>query len=210
MVFMASAPGAPEIELTYNWGGEDFAPPSRSMGHLAYATDDIYALCESLQAKGIVINRPPRDGKMAFVKSPDGISVELLQKGEPLEASEPWASMEHNRLAAGKCSVSFCKPKPGVWNTERAAHLWGVITPRAGPTRFRIAVWCRCAPRPVRGRQFSESLIKPRRGCIHIPSSCVHVPSRRDLRTTMRAPRRLPHRIRPSDDVARAQPRSIR
>ncbi len=95
LVFMASAPGAPEIELTYNWGGEDFAPPSRSMGHLAYATDDIYALCESLQAKGIVINRPPRDGKMAFVKSPDGISVELLQKGEPLEASEPWASMEN-------------------------------------------------------------------------------------------------------------------
>ena len=95
LVFMASAPGAPEIELTYNWGGEDFAAPSRSMGHLAYATDDIYALCESLQAKGIVINRPPRDGKMAFVKSPDGISVELLQKGEPLEAKEPWASMEN-------------------------------------------------------------------------------------------------------------------
>ena len=95
LVFMASAPGAPEIELTYNWGGEDFAAPSRSMGHLAYAMDDIYALCESLQAKGIVINRPPRDGKMAFVKSPDGISVELLQKGEPLEAKEPWASMEN-------------------------------------------------------------------------------------------------------------------
>ena len=95
LVFMASAPGAPEIELTYNWGGEEFAPPSRSMGHLAYATDDIYALCASLQEKGIVINRPPRDGKMAFVKSPDGISVELLQKGEPLEPAEPWASMEN-------------------------------------------------------------------------------------------------------------------
>ena len=95
LVFMASAPGAPEIELTHNWGGEMFAHPSRSMGHLAYATDDIYKLCSDLQAKGIVINRPPRDGKMAFVKSPDGISVELLQKGEPLEPAEPWASMEN-------------------------------------------------------------------------------------------------------------------
>ena len=95
LVFMASAPGAPEIELTHNWGGETFAPPSRSMGHLAYATDDIYKLCADLQEKGIVINRPPRDGKMAFVKSPDGISVELLQKGEPLEPAEPWASMEN-------------------------------------------------------------------------------------------------------------------
>ena len=82
LVFMASAPGAPEIELTHNWGGETFAPPSRSMGHLAYATDDIYALCRKLQDAGIAINRPPRDGKMAFVKSPDGISVELLQKGD--------------------------------------------------------------------------------------------------------------------------------
>ena len=95
LVFMASAPGAPEIELTHNWGGETFAPPSRSMGHLAYATDDIYKLCADLQEKGIIINRPPRDGKMAFVKSPDGISVELLQKGEPLEPAEPWASMEN-------------------------------------------------------------------------------------------------------------------
>ena len=86
---MASAPGAPEIELTHNWGGETFAPPSRSMGHLAYATDDIYALCRKLQDAGIAINRPPRDGKMAFVKSPDGISVELLQKGTPLEPAEP-------------------------------------------------------------------------------------------------------------------------
>ena len=95
LVFMASAPGAPEIELTYNWGGEEFAPPSRSMGHLAYATDDIYALCRKLQDAGIAINRPPRDGKMAFVKSPDGISVELLQKGTPLEPAEPWASAEN-------------------------------------------------------------------------------------------------------------------
>ncbi|EEH56962.1 uncharacterized protein MICPUCDRAFT_58105 [Micromonas pusilla CCMP1545] len=95
LVFMASAPGAPEIELTYNWGGEEFAPPSRSMGHLAFATDDIYGLCEKLRAAGHVIHRPPRDGKMAFVKSPDGISVELLQKGVPLEPAEPWSSMEN-------------------------------------------------------------------------------------------------------------------
>jgi lactoylglutathione lyase len=90
-----SIPGAPEIELTYNWGGEEFAPPSRSMGHLAFATDDIYGLCEKLRAAGHVIHRPPRDGKMAFVKSPDGISVELLQKGTPLEPEEPWASAEN-------------------------------------------------------------------------------------------------------------------
>ena len=97
LVFMASSPGAPEIELTYNWGDDEevFAPPSRSMGHLAFATHEVYGLCERLQGQGIVINRPPRDGRMAFVKSPDGISVELLQKGEALEPKEPWKSMEN-------------------------------------------------------------------------------------------------------------------
>lgn len=93
LVFMASSPGAPEIEITWNWDPEVFAEPSRSMGHLAYGVDDIYALCQSLQDKGVDILRPPRDGRMAFVKSPDGISVELLQKGAPLEPKEPWASM---------------------------------------------------------------------------------------------------------------------
>ena len=94
LVFMASSPGAPEVEITHNWGPpEDFAPPSRSFGHLAYAVDDIYALCASLQDQGITILRPPRDGRMAFVHSPDQISVELLQKGEPLAPAEPWASM---------------------------------------------------------------------------------------------------------------------
>lgn len=68
LVFMASSPGAPEIEITWNWDPEVFSEPSRSMGHLAYAVDDIYALCDSLQSKGIKILRPPRDGKMAFVK----------------------------------------------------------------------------------------------------------------------------------------------
>ena len=95
LVFMASAPGAPEVEITYNWDPETFAPPSRSMGHLAYAVDDIYAKAEALQEAGIEILRPPRDGKMMFVKSPDGISVEILQKGTPLEPKEPWASMQN-------------------------------------------------------------------------------------------------------------------
>ena len=95
LVFMASSPGAPELEITHNWDPEEFTPPSRSMGHLAYAVDDIYSLCDSLQQKGIVILRPPKDGKMAFIKSPDGISVELLQKGTPLDQKEPWKSMEN-------------------------------------------------------------------------------------------------------------------
>ena len=98
LVFMASAPGAPEIEITHNWPDgngetETFAPPSRSMGHLAFAVDDVYAKCTELRDAGIVINRPPRDGRMAFVISPDGISVELLQKGDALAPAEPWASM---------------------------------------------------------------------------------------------------------------------
>lgn len=87
---------SPEIELTYNWDPEeDYAEGSRSFGHMAFRVDNIYALCEKLQNNGVVINRPPRDGHMAFVKSPDGISIELLQKGERLNSSEPWASMEN-------------------------------------------------------------------------------------------------------------------
>ncbi|QOR40163.1 lactoylglutathione lyase [Billgrantia diversa] len=85
---------APELELTWNWDPEEYSG-GRSFGHLAYRVDDIYALCERLQAAGVTINRPPRDGHMAFVRSPDGISIELLQKGEPLPAREPWASMEN-------------------------------------------------------------------------------------------------------------------
>ncbi|MGQ4879143.1 lactoylglutathione lyase [Billgrantia sp. LNSP4103-1] len=85
---------APELELTYNWDPEEYTG-GRNFGHLAYRVDDIYALCERLQAAGVTINRPPRDGHMAFVRSPDGISVELLQKGDPLPAQEPWASMEN-------------------------------------------------------------------------------------------------------------------
>ena len=84
-------PGA-EVELTYNWDPETYTG-GRNFGHLAYAVDDIYATCERLRAGGVVINRPPRDGKMAFVRSPDGISVELLQAGPALAPAEPWASM---------------------------------------------------------------------------------------------------------------------
>ncbi len=85
---------APMIELTYNWEPEDY-DGGRNFGHLAYRVDDIYALCERLQQAGVTINRPPRDGHMAFVRSPDGISIELLQKGDALPAKEPWISMEN-------------------------------------------------------------------------------------------------------------------
>ncbi len=81
-----------QIELTWNWDPEAYGI-GRNFGHLAYEVDDIYALCSRLAGNGVIINRPPRDGRMAFVRSPDGISIELLQKGEALESCEPWASM---------------------------------------------------------------------------------------------------------------------
>src|SRR3546814_8433268 len=81
------------VELTYNWDSEDYKG-GRNFGHLAYLVDDIYATCQRLQDGGVIINRPPRDGHMAFVRSPDGISIELLQKGESLPPKEPWASMQ--------------------------------------------------------------------------------------------------------------------
>ena len=83
---------APLVELTYNWDTEDYGE-ARYFGHLAYEVDDIYALCDKLMKAGVTINRPPRDGNMAFVRSPDKQSVELLQKGKPLPPKEPWASM---------------------------------------------------------------------------------------------------------------------
>ncbi len=89
----ALATHAPELELTYNWGSEEVYETGRSWGHLAYRVDDIYAFCARLAAAGVVINRPPRDGRMAFVVSPDGVSVELIQEGEALAVAEPWASM---------------------------------------------------------------------------------------------------------------------
>ncbi len=84
----------PELELTYNWDPEDY-DGGRNFGHLAYAVDDIYDTCQKLMDAGVTINRPPRCGHMAFVRSPDGISVELLQKDGSLEPAEPWASMEN-------------------------------------------------------------------------------------------------------------------
>jgi lactoylglutathione lyase len=94
LVFLA-APGDEEramVELTYNWDPEVYGI-GRAFGHLAYEVDDIYALCDRLMKAGVTINRPPRDGRMAFVRSPDDISIELLQKGGALEQAEPWASM---------------------------------------------------------------------------------------------------------------------
>jgi len=87
--------GAPLLELTYNWDSEDYGE-ARYFGHLAYEVDDIYALCEKLMQAKITINRPPRDGTMAFVRSPDRHSIELLQKGKPLPPKEPWASMPNS------------------------------------------------------------------------------------------------------------------
>ncbi|KGJ09966.1 lactoylglutathione lyase (plasmid) [Paracoccus versutus] len=97
LVFMA-APGQPEcpVELTWNWDGDDGLPSdSRHFGHLAYRVEDIYEMCQRLMDAGVTINRPPRDGHMAFVRSPDNISIELLQEGEALPPQEPWASMQN-------------------------------------------------------------------------------------------------------------------
>ena len=88
----ARATKAPMVELTWNWDPETYTG-GRNFGHLAYVVDDIYGLCAHLQGMGVTINRPPRDGHMAFVRSPDGISIELLQKGDSLGPAEPWASM---------------------------------------------------------------------------------------------------------------------
>jgi lactoylglutathione lyase len=88
----AKAKRAPTVELTYNWDDEDYAG-GRNFGHLAYAVDDIYATCQRLMDGGVTINRPPRDGRMAFVRSPDNISIELLQKGQAMAPAEPWSSM---------------------------------------------------------------------------------------------------------------------
>ena len=85
---------APALELTYNWDPEDYTG-GRNFGHLAYRVDNIYDFCQKLMEYGVEINRPPRDGNMAFIKSPDGISIELLQNGDPLEIKEPWSSMKN-------------------------------------------------------------------------------------------------------------------
>ena len=96
LVFLA-APGDEDaqVELTYNWDPEEY-DGGRNFGHLAYAVEDIYEACQRLMDGGVEINRPPRDGRMAFVRSPDGISIELLQRGDALQPEEPWASMENS------------------------------------------------------------------------------------------------------------------
>lgn len=99
LVFMAPTRGAAEIEITWNWPdaatgeSEVFAPPSRSFGHVAYAVDDVYVASQRVLDEGFTLARPPKDGRMAFAVSPDGVSVELLQKGEALEPREPWTTM---------------------------------------------------------------------------------------------------------------------
>ncbi len=96
LVFLA-APGDDdaEVELTYNWDGDDLGEGSRNFGHLAYRVENIYEVCQRLMDGGVIISRPPRDGHMAFVRSPDNISIEILQEGESLAPAEPWASMEN-------------------------------------------------------------------------------------------------------------------
>jgi lactoylglutathione lyase len=93
LIFLATAPGEPEIELTYNWDQTEPYTQGRNFGHLAFAVENIYDTCQRLLEAGVTINRPPRCGHMAFVKSPDGISIELLQQGDALPPQEPWLSM---------------------------------------------------------------------------------------------------------------------
>jgi lactoylglutathione lyase len=93
LVFLSAGEGEPELELTHNWGQETPYSGGRNFGHVAYEVDNIYALCQHLMDQGVTILRPPRDGRMAFVRSPDQISVELLQRGEALPIQEPWSSM---------------------------------------------------------------------------------------------------------------------
>jgi len=95
LVFFATAPGEPEIELTYNWDQEEAYSEGRNFGHLAYSVENIYEYCQMLMDKGVTILRPPRDGYMAFIRTPDQISIELLQQGDRLPVQEPWASMEN-------------------------------------------------------------------------------------------------------------------
>lgn len=96
LIFLATEVGGPEIELTHNWGSEEEYSTGRNFGHLAFEVDDIYQTCQKLLDAGVTINRPPRDGHMAFVKSPDNISIELLQKNDSLSPQEPWLSMENS------------------------------------------------------------------------------------------------------------------
>lgn len=96
LVYLATQPGEPEVELTYNWDNDEEYSGGRNFGHLAFSVENIYEYCEMLIHNGVTILRPPRDGYMAFIKTPDGISIELLQEGDSLHVKEPWASMENS------------------------------------------------------------------------------------------------------------------
>ncbi|WP_287438371.1 VOC family protein [Reinekea sp.] len=96
LIFLAVAKGEPSVELTYNWDADETLDGGRNFGHLAYSVDNIYELCQKLHDAGVTINRPPRDGHMAFVRSPDNISIELLQEGPDLPPTEPWLSMANS------------------------------------------------------------------------------------------------------------------
>lgn len=95
LIFLATGPNEPMLELTYNWEQTEPYSVGRNFGHLAYEVDNIYEFCEQLQKKGVIINRPPRDGHMAFIRSPDHVSIEILQKGKALPIQEPWVSMQN-------------------------------------------------------------------------------------------------------------------
>lgn len=95
LLYLATAPGEPEVELTYNWDQEEPYSGGRNFGHLAFSVENIYNYCEALMDKGVTILRPPRDGHMAFIRTPDQISIELLQEGDKLPVKEPWQSMEN-------------------------------------------------------------------------------------------------------------------
>lgn len=95
LVYLATAPGEPEVELTYNWGQKESYSDGSNFGHLAFSVENIYDYCQALMDKGVTILRPPRDGHMAFIRTPDQISIEILQEGDKLPIIEPWASMEN-------------------------------------------------------------------------------------------------------------------
>ncbi|HKJ64860.1 MAG TPA: VOC family protein [Desulfopila sp.] len=96
LVYLATAPGEPEVELTYNWDEDEALSVGRNFGHLAFSVENIYDYCRMLMDNGVTILRPPRDGRMAFIRTPDQISIEFLQEGEKLPEQEPWVSMENN------------------------------------------------------------------------------------------------------------------
>jgi len=98
LVYFATQPGEPEVELTYNWDNDEEYTGGRNFGHLAFSVENIYEYCQMLMDNGVTILRPPRDGHMAFIRTPDGISIELLQEGDSLHVKEPWASMENNGI----------------------------------------------------------------------------------------------------------------